>query len=168
MNITVYVAGAYTGSEAANVMKALKAADQVMELGVYPFIPHLFHFWHQLTPRDYRAWMKLDEHYLLKSDIIWKISDSPGVKEEVEKAHIYQIPVVTTFQELEVRVEQTKKEMAEKQMAQAFPCPICNRQMTKIQNRMPAQPTINLYQCPHCRDQFNRTTLAVPKTIINS
>lgn len=56
--VHIYVAGAYTGDEAANVKRAIDCADALFFKGYIPYVPHLTHFWHIYKQRPYSEWMK--------------------------------------------------------------------------------------------------------------
>jgi len=100
--LRVYVAGPYTkGGEADNVRKAIAAADRLMELGFYPYVPHLTHFWHLLFPHPWEYWMELDKKYLRVCDILLRLpGESRGADEEVGSATRWGIPVVYSMGEL--------------------------------------------------------------------
>ena len=49
----VYIAGRYTeGATALNVRNAIEAADMLHAHGFIPFVPHLKHSWHLMSPKD--------------------------------------------------------------------------------------------------------------------
>ena len=57
----IYIAGPYTkGDVAVNVNKAIKAADKLIDKGHLPYVPHLTHLWHIVSPKPYDFWMYLD------------------------------------------------------------------------------------------------------------
>lgn len=91
----IYVAGPYTqGDPATNVASALEAADQVLALGHVPLVPHLSHYWHQISPKDYEAWLAIDLAYLAACDGLLRLPGySPGADREVEFAKAQGLPV---------------------------------------------------------------------------
>jgi len=102
----IYLAGPYTnGDTARNVAEAIEIADIIRGMcggNLIPFVPHLFHFWHMIRPRDYEDWMALDLHWLgLCHALIRLPGDSPGADLEIEKAQELGIPVLTSPQQLE-------------------------------------------------------------------
>jgi hypothetical protein len=77
-----------------NVASALRAANILMDLGYYPYVPHLTRFWHMLHPKPYLTWLKLDAVFLAVCDVLIRLPGaSPGADMEVEKAHSLGIPV---------------------------------------------------------------------------
>ena len=65
----------------------IKVADMVLERGHIPFIPHLTHFWHFLSPKPWETWMEIDEVILLRCDSVLRLfGESVGADREVELA----------------------------------------------------------------------------------
>jgi hypothetical protein len=93
--LTAYVAGPYTkGDVALNVRNAVHAADQVWAVGVVPYLPHLTHFWHLLSPHDYADWLLMDEEWLARCDYLIRLEgESAGADREVAFARERAIPV---------------------------------------------------------------------------
>jgi hypothetical protein len=91
----VYIAGPYTkGDVAGNVRNAIHAADMVLTMGYLPFVPHLSHFWHLVSPKDYEEWLALDMEWLEVCDYFVRLEgDSRGADREEELAHRLNIPV---------------------------------------------------------------------------
>lgn len=112
MRKKVFIAGPYserqeeveaTGAvEDQNVMNALRAADELFNLGYVPFVPHLFHFWHYACAEHPRIeWMKMDLEWLTVCDAIYRMpGDSKGADREVATAIIHGIPVFRTTEDL--------------------------------------------------------------------
>lgn len=49
----IYIAAPYTnGDVAQNVRKVMEVANKLMDMGHFPFIPHLTHFQHLYFPRS--------------------------------------------------------------------------------------------------------------------
>jgi len=100
----VYIASAYSnGDVALNVREAISTADKLVGLGHTPYIPHLTHFWHLISPKDYEFWLEYDrsfiEHWaecLLRLD-----NESVGADKEVVRARKLGIPVYYSLLELE-------------------------------------------------------------------
>jgi hypothetical protein len=84
----VYVAGPYSkGDQLLNIRQAILAANEVLEKGYYVFIPHLTHFWHMITPKEYDKWLEIDTAILERCDIIYRIpGESVGADLEVALA----------------------------------------------------------------------------------
>ena len=91
----VYIAGPYTkGDVAVNVRNAIEAANQLMDHGHFPFIPHLNHFVHLLFPRPYEDWLALDNVFLPYCQALVRLpGESLGADKEVMLAKSLNIPV---------------------------------------------------------------------------
>ena len=92
----IYVAGAYTkGDVIINVRKALLVADHLIELGYTPYVPHLSHFWHFLSPKTYGFWLKYDLSFLAywAEGVLRLDNESKGADHEVALALSLDIPV---------------------------------------------------------------------------
>jgi len=92
----VYIASAYTrGDVVLNVRKVVETADELLGRGHVPYIPHLTHFWHLLSPKEVDFWYNYDNTFidywaecLLRLD-----NESVGADKEVERARRLGIPV---------------------------------------------------------------------------
>ena len=93
--IKVFVCGPYTlGDVAMNVRAAIEAADRLALMGFVPFIPHLAHFWHLVSPYSYTFWMDWDKEFLIICDALLRIpGESGGAEKEIEVAKSLGIPV---------------------------------------------------------------------------
>jgi hypothetical protein len=91
----IYVAGPYTkGDVAVNVRNAIDMAHRLANLGYWPFVPHLSHFWHMLRPRPYEFWCELDNVFLPHCDALLRLpGESKGADAEVKLAESLGIPV---------------------------------------------------------------------------
>lgn len=101
----VYVAGPYTADTdekiLENVKAAIKAGERLRAAGYVPFIPHLFHWWHEISPHSYQYWMDLDQVFLEGCDIMCRIEgESPGGDTEVQWSHQLRMPVFNGVDEL--------------------------------------------------------------------
>lgn len=99
----VYIAGPISvGDTALNIRRALEAAERVRELGHYPFVPHLFHFWHFAFPHPHDWWMQMDLEWLLICDAVLRLpGKSPGADREVKMAGHNGIRVFCSLEELQ-------------------------------------------------------------------
>lgn len=81
----IYIAGPYTkGDVAQNVKRAIDAGDKLLEMGHAPFVPHLTHFWHFVSPKPYETWLKLDREWIPFCDAILRLpGESAGADNEV-------------------------------------------------------------------------------------
>jgi hypothetical protein len=91
----IYVAGPYTGGDPCiNTHKAITIGDQILTAGGIPFVPHLFHFWHTVSPKRYDVWTEMDFVWLEACDALYRFAgDSPGADAEVATANRIGIPV---------------------------------------------------------------------------
>jgi hypothetical protein len=98
----VYVAGPYTqGDTAVNVANAMSTATLLLDAGYAPFVPHLTHFWHLLTPRAYEDWMTLDFRWLERCDALLRLDGaSAGADREVLHAEHLGLPIFYDVAEL--------------------------------------------------------------------
>lgn len=95
MTKTVYIASAYTkGDTAINVKNQLDTADKLIHFGFAPFAPLLSHFQHLVHPRPYQDWIKLDNIWVLKCDMVLRLpGESSGADAECQLARDNGIPV---------------------------------------------------------------------------
>jgi hypothetical protein len=98
----VYVSGPYTkGDPCENTHKAIAVGNRLFNHGFIPFVPHLTHFWHTMTPRPYRDWMRLDLAFLPACDVLLRLpGESDGADEEVAEAKRLGIPVYYSIVDL--------------------------------------------------------------------
>jgi len=91
----VYVAGPYTKPDpAVNVRNAILVGARLLDAGHVPFIPHLAHFWHLVSPRPYEDWMQLDMAWIEVCEAMFRIpGESAGADREVARAKELGIPV---------------------------------------------------------------------------
>jgi hypothetical protein len=81
----VYVAGPYSkGDVVLNVRNAIAAADTLLAAGHTPFIPHLTHLWHLVSPKTYEEWLAIDLDWLKCCDALVRLpGESSGADREV-------------------------------------------------------------------------------------
>jgi len=98
----IYIAGPYTKKDPCiNVNKAIHVANELFDAGYIPFIPHLSHFWHTITPRKYSDWMKIDKAFLKCCDIVVRLpGESKGADIECKLAKKLGIPVIYNYKKL--------------------------------------------------------------------
>ena len=98
----VFVSGPYSQpDQARNVASAMEAADDLIEYGFCPFVPHLSHFQHLHCPRPYELWMALDLCWLEVCDAVFRLpGESPGADRECARAAELGLPVFTDWNEL--------------------------------------------------------------------
>lgn len=96
MNPRIYIAGPYTkGDVAENVRRAIFAGEKARALGFTVFVPHLYHFWHFLSPHEYQYWMDLDLEWLRTCHVLLRLEgESSGAEIEIGECVKYGIDVV--------------------------------------------------------------------------
>lgn len=103
MSSYVYVAGPYTGDEEANVGRAIDAATVLLRAGLYPYVPHLSHYWEARHAHHYEVWMDLDFGWVRRCDAVLRLpGPSAGADREVDLAMRLDLPV---FYSVEAVVE---------------------------------------------------------------
>lgn len=98
----IYVAGPYTSDPKGNVETAISICHVLMDLGFYPYCPHLSHFMHLQRERPYEDWMELDFEWLKVCDGVLRIpGKSSGADREILLAHEKDIPVFWSIPDIE-------------------------------------------------------------------
>ena len=65
----VYIAAPYSSDPEKNTRDAIMIADVLVKQGYIPYIPHLNHFWHKISPKDYKFWLETgDDKYLIDKE----------------------------------------------------------------------------------------------------
>ena len=99
----IYIASAYSkGDTALNIRKVIEAADKLVKLGHTPYIPHLTHFWHLISPKPYEFWLKYDKSFIEDwAECLLRLNnESLGADREVELARQIGIPVYYDIKDL--------------------------------------------------------------------
>jgi len=93
--LLIYVAGPYTHPDPVeNTHRAIKVADELIELGYSVFIPHINLLWHIVSPRPAEFWYDHDLCFLVRCDIVYRLQGySTGADAEVKMAEELSIPV---------------------------------------------------------------------------
>ena len=110
-NILVYVAGpvsAYGADhhdavrvQTQNVERGIDVGIEVLEAGFFPFVPHLTHYFHLRTPRDFgKLYYEWDNVLLRRCDVLLKFAPSRGADAEEKLARSLGLPVVYSVEEL--------------------------------------------------------------------
>lgn len=100
----VYIASAYTkGDVALNVRKAIEIADELLKLGHTPYVPHLTHFWHLISPKEINFWYQYDNSFLDHwAECVLRLpNESHGADQEVERAYRMGMPIYYSLAGLE-------------------------------------------------------------------
>lgn len=99
----VYIASAYTqGDVAINVRNVILVADELVKRGHTPYIPHLTHFWHLVSPKEVKFWYDYDNSFLDHwAECLLRLdNESKGADAEVERAKRLGIPVYFRIEDL--------------------------------------------------------------------
>ena len=98
----VFISGPYTSPDPViNVRNAVLAAEKVIEKGHVPFVPHLNHLWHLISPHDINYWYNYDLEWLRICDIILRLpGKSIGADHESRYALKHNIRVIYDINEL--------------------------------------------------------------------
>ena len=100
--LRVYIASPYTkGDQIENVKRQIEVAHKLMDLGFAPYLPLLCHFQHQVRPRSYEDWLRLDFEWIGACDILLRLEgESEGADKEVAYAEKLGIRVMYSLEEL--------------------------------------------------------------------
>jgi hypothetical protein len=100
MIVRVYVAGPYRKPDpCVNTRAAVDAADYLLSLRGLPFtfcpyVPHLTHLWHTMSPKPDRFWLDYDIVWLRHCDAVLRLpGESSGADAEIVVARNMSIPV---------------------------------------------------------------------------
>lgn len=97
----VYIASAYTnGDVAINVRNVILVADKLVKRGHIPYIPHLTHFWHLLSPKEIEFWYNYDNSFIDHwAECILRLENSSvGADAEVVRARTIGLPIYYTVE----------------------------------------------------------------------
>lgn len=101
--VRIYVAGPMSGSGKMeeNVRNAIAAADALVAIGLFPYVPHLTHFWNKISPHAYEEWLDMDLKWLAVCDAVLRLpGESPGAERETREAKRLGIPIFHSFDEI--------------------------------------------------------------------
>ena len=92
---SVYIASPYSdGNRLINVMTSLQYAEDLVEWGLIPFTPLLYHYWDELHEHDWEFWLNQCLYWVGKCDAVLRLpGESKGADIEVEYAQHRGIPV---------------------------------------------------------------------------
>ncbi len=101
--LLIYIAAPYTlGDVAENVRFACEIGDEILKKGHIPFVPHLTHFWHFLSPKPWEEWLRIDNAILDECDALLRVGggESKGADLEVQRAKDLGIPVYYSLKDI--------------------------------------------------------------------
>lgn len=100
----VYVSAPYTSDPVGNTEVAIRAAQQLLEAGYAPLVPHLNYYWGEVVGQEvnsYQTWMELDLAWVPMADALVRLpGDSAGSDEEHALALEWGIPVYDSVEAL--------------------------------------------------------------------
>lgn len=98
----IYIAAPYTkGDVAQNVRGAIEVADKLLERGHYPYVPHLTHFWHFISPKSWGLWLDIDRIWIAQCEALLRLpGESVGADNEVAYAKAIGIPIYWSIEEI--------------------------------------------------------------------
>ena len=100
----VYIAGpmSSSGNYIDNIRNAVSIAEEVYELGLCPYVPHLQAMWQLISPHhEYGYWIPMDLEWLGTCSFLLRLpGESHGADLEADFALSHGIPVVCSLQEL--------------------------------------------------------------------
>ncbi len=80
----VYISGPYSSDPVDGVRNAVAAADEVLKHGGLPFVPHLTHLWHLISPKPWEEWIAMDLLWVRQCHILVRLpGESKGADLEV-------------------------------------------------------------------------------------
>ncbi len=98
----VYIATPYSQpDQVINVQKAISVAECVLdETDWLPFVPHLFHLWHLVSPHPYGFWMTMDRDWMETCHAVLAPYDmSEGVKQDLNAGTDMGLPIFLSLTE---------------------------------------------------------------------
>lgn len=94
MKPLVYLAGPITSDPLGHTRTAINVADELINSGFAPIVPHLSVLWQMISPKTHSEWLELDVEILRRCDALLRIAgESKGADIEVEFARTQRIPV---------------------------------------------------------------------------
>ena len=98
----IYIAGPIGKvNRLPNCINAIKVADQVMAMGLCPWVPHLDYWWNEISPKSYEEWLAWDFKWIEVCDAILRIpGESPGADREIDYAKKCGKPIFYSLEEL--------------------------------------------------------------------
>jgi hypothetical protein len=102
----IYIAGPYTADHPRkvleNVNKAIDIGIMLMQKGHSVFIPHLSHYIHMRPncPFEYKEYLKSDLEWLMVSEALFYIGQSPGADLELLAAKELGIKIFYSIAEV--------------------------------------------------------------------
>jgi hypothetical protein len=98
----IYIAGPYTKPDpVVNTRNAILAGEEIIKLGHIPFVPHLNHLWHMVSPHEEDFWYAYDLVWLRCCHGLLRLPGaSKGADIEVDEARMMNIPIYYSLKEI--------------------------------------------------------------------
>lgn len=100
----VFISAPYTKDPSLWTAKTIDFANIILKKGGIPFIPHLTHFWHKQTPKDWEEWVVYDTYWLEVCDCIVSMGlDTPSPGRDFERELAFQMGKVVYTEQVVMR-----------------------------------------------------------------
>lgn len=101
--LKIYISGPITiGNQEANVTQAMQAHHELMDLGYYPFCPHLGYYLDRMQERPWKEWIEHDLQWIEHCDALLRLpGDSVGAEIEARFAKHLEKMVFDDLTELQ-------------------------------------------------------------------
>ena len=98
----IYISGPYSkGDVSENIRRACFAGDEILKKGHTPFVPHLTHLWHLISPKAWDEWMAIDMPLIGMCDALIRLpGESKGADLEVAEANRLCMIIYYSLQEV--------------------------------------------------------------------
>lgn len=111
----IYVAGFYSANPMHGLRNAADAWEQLVYLGWTPVVPHVNAFLDAIYPEDEQFWYAYDLELLRRCDAMYVCEDtatleSLGVRQEIDAAIRWGIPVVYSMGEADTLLHELKED----------------------------------------------------------
>ena len=84
-----------------NVDRVIAIANHLIENGIDPFIPHLFHYQNMVYKQPEEVWKRIDFNYLLVCDALLRVEgSSKGADDEMRFARKKFIPIFNSLNDV--------------------------------------------------------------------
>ena len=84
----IYISAPYSlGDVSENIRRVCFAGDEILRKGHTPFVPHLTHLWHLISPKSWEEWLNIDFQFIGVCDTLLRLNgESKGADLEVAEA----------------------------------------------------------------------------------
>jgi len=101
----VYIASPYTaGNQEENVLRQIKAANKIIDLGHIPVWPLSSHYLHLDQPRPYQEWLDIDIELLSRCDALVRLQGRSHGADMECKAASGNIPIFYSLNALDKNI----------------------------------------------------------------